>query len=80
MGFTDNDRKMLVSTHTKLESMEKNYDRQLADQQAEDEKLHKRIDQAHHRINNTNKMFYAVMAAANAAWGGFVGWLKFKGA
>jgi len=79
MPFTDDDRKMLVSTHTKVDSMEKNYDRQLSDQRKEDEKIHKRIDQTHHRINNTNKLFYSVMAVANAAWGGFLAYFKMKG-
>ena len=72
MPFTDEDRNILIKTHTLLEAHEKRLD----SKDLEDDVLHKRINEVHGRINTMQKVFSGVIVAVNGAVAGFMAFWK----
>ncbi len=71
-GFNNEDRNILIQTHTMVKSHEKRLDAG----DLEDDVLHKRINELHGRINSIRNAFTAVAVIVNGAWAGFVAYMK----
>ncbi len=72
MAFTDEDRNILIQTHT----MVKGHEKRLDSKDLEDDVLHQRINEVHGRINTMQKVFSGVIIAVNGAWAGIVAFWK----
>ena len=72
MGFTDQDRNMLVKTHTTVTLIREEHGRRLEELEKEDKVLR-------HRVNDVRKLFGGITAMAGAIITGVVGYFKFKG-
>lgn len=72
MAFTDEDRNILIQTHT----MVKGHEKRLDGKDVEDDVLHQRINEVHGRINKMQKVFTGVAVAINGAWGAAMAYLK----
>ncbi len=72
MAFTDEDRNVLISTHT----MVKGHEKRLDAGDVEDDVLHKRINELHGRINSIRNAFTAVAVVVNGAWAAIVTYMK----
>ena len=72
MGFTDQDRNMLVKTHTTVTLIREEHGRRLEELEKEDKVLH-------HRVNDVRKLFGGITVVAGAVITGITGYFKFKG-
>ncbi len=75
MPFTDDDRTILVRTHTLIEE----HDRRLGDLETEDDVLHKRINETNTRINSVTKWFTGLMITVGGAASAALAYVKTKG-
>ena len=74
MAFTDDDRKMLIQTHTTVKLLKESHERRLQVLEDEDKILHT-------RINDTRKLFSRITAliiSLSAAAGGILAYVKTK--